>query len=214
MDLNANDSSEPFTPIKSEIDQSSGQNSGISQNRMSTSRNTNISITSQDQLIPSSSATPLTVHRTLSCASGESPSYLPVPFLSKIPTSRRDTILKALRKCIPRAAAQRRAVIKKNAEYARLCILDAFQGRLSNGLANNSKKSYWIYTIFCIQTSDLMFQAVVLASCLHTFSIFFEPANQCPASILFKLYQWLVVIIYAIDIALKMGYEGIKVIKY
>lgn len=82
---------------------------------------------------------------------------------------------------------------------------------MSNGLANNSKKSTWIYTIFCIQTSTWLLNAVVIASVLHTLSVFFEPSEQCMAHWLFRLYQWSVVVLYAADIALKMSYEGVKV---
>eukprot|EP01031_Cornospumella_fuschlensis_P028758 gene28758-34719_t len=123
--------------------------------------------------------------------------------------ARRSHILRVLKRSIPIVAKERRDLIRKNAEYSRLCILDAFQGRLSNGLANNSKKSKWIYTIFCIQTSDWMFNSIVIASTLHTISIFFEPENSCPNSILFKLFQLIIVLIYAVDVGLKMGYEGV-----
>jgi hypothetical protein len=131
--------------------------------------------------------------------------------LTSINPERREYILRILRKLIPLVARERRAIIKKNAQYARLCILDAFQGRLSNGLANNSKKSKLIYTIFCIQTSDLLFKAVVFASAIHTLSIFIEPTDTCLNSMLFKIYQSIVMLIYAVDIALKMGYEGPQV---
>lgn len=100
--------------------------------------------------------------------------------------------------------------------YCKLCILDAFQGRLSNGLANNSKKSWWIYTIFCIQTSEVLFKCVMGACVFHTVSIFFEPENACADSAIYTALQVLVILIYTFDIALKMSYEGIEVrfIKY
>lgn len=95
--------------------------------------------------------------------------------------------------------------------YCKLCILDAFQGRLSNGLANNSKKSWWIYTIFCIQTSEVLFKCVMGACVFHTVSIFFEPENACADSAIYTALQVLVILIYTFDIALKMSYEGIEV---
>lgn len=141
----------------------------------------------------------------------ESIEVQPVVQTRKMNPQRRTEIFKVLRRSIKQIARERKAALVKNADYAMLCVLDAFQGRLSNGLANNSKKSKWIYTIFCIQTSNYMFKSVVIASVLHTFSIFFEPANACTNSILFKLFQWTVLLIYAVDIGLKMGYEGVHV---
>jgi hypothetical protein len=91
-----------------------------------------------------------------------------------------------------------------------LCILDAFQGRLSNGLANNSKKSWWIYTIFRIQTSEILFRCVIGACVFHTVSLFFEPENSCSNSAAYTALQVLVLCIYAFDIGLKMSYEGLE----
>lgn len=118
-----------------------------------------------------------------------------------------------VRQNIPRFAKERRDLFAKNAEFCKLCILDAFQGRLSNGLANNSKKSWWIYTIFCIQTSDWLFKCVMGACVFHTISLFFEPANSCVNSPIYTALQVLVLLIYLFDIALKMSYEGIQVWK-
>ncbi len=126
-------------------------------------------------------------------------------------TAARKRVMEKLRKYIPELAKERRAVFAKNAEYCRLCILDAFQGRLSNGLANNSKKSWWIYTIFRVQTSEMLFRAVMGACVFHTFSIFFEPENACTNSVIYTGLQMLVLAIYVFDISLKMSYEGIEV---
>jgi hypothetical protein len=112
---------------------------------------------------------------------------------------------------VPQFAKERRELFARNAAYCRLCILDAFQGRLSNGLANNSKKSWWIYTIFCVQTSELLFQCVMGACTFHTISIFFEPENACANSAIYTFLQVLVLLVYSFDIALKMSYEGIEV---
>jgi hypothetical protein len=134
-----------------------------------------------------------------------------VRFERKVSTKRRNEIFRALRRSVRIIAKEKRDAMQKQAAYAKLCVLDAFQGRLSNGLANNSKKAAWIYNVFCIQTSSWMFKSVVIASVLHTFSIFLEPANSCPNSILFKLMQYIIMIIYATDISLKMSYEGVHV---
>ena len=77
---------------------------------------------------------------------------------------RRATILQLLRRSIPIAASRRREEIKKNARYCKLCIIDAFNGRLSNGLANNSpefnpNKSRWEYNLFCLNTSEYVYNA-------------------------------------------------------
>jgi hypothetical protein len=124
---------------------------------------------------------------------------------------RRKHILGLMHVAITTAAQQQREIIAKDAHFCRLCILDAFQGRLSNGLANNSKKSWWIYTIFSIQTSDWLFNAVIGACVFHTLSVFAEPTNQCSASLVYFLLQILILAIYTFDISLKMGYEGLKV---
>ena len=124
---------------------------------------------------------------------------------------RRAQIWKVLKKAIRDIAKQKRERIVKDAKYAKLCILDAFQGRLKNGLASNSKKSWWIYTIFSIQTSSLLLKLVIYACAFHTFSIFFEPENSCSASTFYYLLQLAVILIYSFDIALKMSYEGLKV---
>ncbi len=144
----------------------------------------------------------------------EDEEHTPSPILTRIPSidaERRARVIAAFKRAVPKLAEERRLQIRKMAEYAKLCILDAFQGRLNNGLATNSKQSWWIYNIFCIQTSDWMYNTVVCASVLHTFSVFFEPENACPNSILFKVFQHAVMVIYACDIAMKMSYEGWKV---
>lgn len=124
---------------------------------------------------------------------------------------RRLEILTNMRKAIPGFAKARREIIAKNCVFARLCILDAFQGRLSNGLATNSKKSKLMYTVFQVQTSEVLFKSVLMACCLHTLGIFFEPENACSSSVFVKMFQIGVVLIYLLDISLKMSYEGIEV---
>lgn len=124
---------------------------------------------------------------------------------------RRAFVLANMRKAIPGFAAQYKARVVKNCTYARLCILDAFQGRLSNGLATNSKKSTLIYTIFCIQTSELLFKCVLSACALHTLAIFIEPENACSNFFFMKVFQMAVICIYLFDIGLKMSYEGLEV---
>lgn len=131
--------------------------------------------------------------------------------LAGMTPERREHVLRVLRKSIPIYAAAKRRMIDENAQYAKLCIQDAFAGRLNNGLATNSKKSKMIYNLFRIQTSEWLKNSVIFASTLHTFLIFFEPQNSCSASWLYYILQWLILFVYAFDITLKMTYEGPKV---
>lgn len=57
------------------------------------------------------------------------PTHASPRLLNGINPTRREYIIRILRKSIPLVAKARREVIKKNAAYARLCILDAFQGK-------------------------------------------------------------------------------------
>jgi hypothetical protein len=131
---------------------------------------------------------------------------------SKLTPERRQEVIRVLRNSIPIYAEKRRQQIAENAALARLWILDAFAGRYKNGLARNStKEDQWIYWAFQIQTSEYLFRAVVLSSFLHTMSIFFEPAHQCSNNILLHYSQYIYVLIYGIDMGLKMYYEGRQV---
>jgi hypothetical protein len=139
--------------------------------------------------------------------SNNSPSLVGIRVLS---VERKEQVVKSLKRAVLTLANDRRRKITANAAYARLCIIDAFQGRLSNGLANNSKKPWWIYNLFCIQTSDTMYNAVVLLSFLHSLSILFEPDNACPNSVCFTVLHYMVILVYSIDVAMKMSYEGVR----
>lgn len=130
--------------------------------------------------------------------------------LAGMTPERREHVLRVLRKSIPIYAAAKRRMIDENAQYAKLCIQDAFAGRLNNGLATNSKKSKMIYNLFRIQTSEWLKNSVIFASTVHTFLIFFEPPNSCSASWLYYILQWVILFVYAFDITLKMTYEGPK----
>lgn len=116
-----------------------------------------------------------------------------------------------MKQIIPSIAKDNYDRIERNAAYARLCILDAFAGRLKNGLASNSKRGWLIYTIFSIQTSTWLFRTVMCACVFHTFSIFFEPEHACSSSMIYYLLQLVVLLVYSFDIGLKMYYEGLKV---
>lgn len=133
------------------------------------------------------------------------------PKKSCMSEERKAEVFLKLKTAIPVYAKMRRDVIAANCANARLCILDAFAGRLSNGLATNSKKSKWIYTIFCIQTSEILLYTVLTACALNTLGLFIEPENACSNSSIYKAFQIGIMVIYCFDIALKMGYEGVHV---
>jgi hypothetical protein len=124
---------------------------------------------------------------------------------------RRYRARQTFRRVINAVYNERKKVMDENADLAVLCILDAFQGRLSNGLENNKKKSAWIYNIFCIQTSSTLFQLVLFVCVIHSFFVFFDWDSQCSILPFMKLFHVCVNLIYAFDIALKIGYEGIEV---
>ena len=126
---------------------------------------------------------------------------------------KRNIIRVAFLDAVKSAAQERRKLHQSNASFAALCIIDAFQGRLSNGLANNSKKSEFIYRIFCIQTSRILLTSVLYASLIHTVSVFVfnNAGDTCVNSALYTVLQWCVMLLYAFDVGLKMYYEGLHV---
>ena len=121
---------------------------------------------------------------------------------------RRREILTLLRKHLPALIKERSLKIDENAKYAKLCVLDAFQGRLSNGLATNSKKSKLMFTIFSFQTSESFMNTVVISSFLHTISVFMEPVKGCSSSNFMFMFHVVVALIHFADLILKMSYEG------
>jgi hypothetical protein len=126
--------------------------------------------------------------------------------------ARKTHILNTMRLSLPGIVRKRRDEIDKCGKYGALCVLDAFQGRLSNGLANNSKKDYMTFLMFSIQTSDWFLNLVVMTSIVHTVMIFFEPVGaECsPYSGWLTLVHWLVFVIQLVDVLMKMHYEGIS----
>lgn len=131
-----------------------------------------------------------------------------VPSVRNMTLERNREIKYMFRKHLPTLIKKRADQIEKNAKYAHLCVLDAFQGRLGNGLATNSKKSPFIYKIFYIQTHEYLLNTVVISCALHTLSVFFEPDKGCSASYLMYLFHLIVSLIHITDCALKMYYEG------
>ena len=109
---------------------------------------------------------------------------------------------------IPEFIAADRKEKLKNAQYCRLCILDAFAGRLSSGLASNLKKGKVMFTIFSIQTSEFILNSIILCSMLHSMSIFIEPIDASQTSIPIRVLHIFSVLLYIVDVLLKMAYQG------
>ena len=125
---------------------------------------------------------------------------------------RREYIINVLRKNLPKIVLERRKQIDRDAKYAALCVLDAFQGRLSNGLARNYNRDPMTFAIFSLQTSDWFLRFVVTSSIVHTLMIFFEPlGNECsPVTPFVKTLHWAVFLVQLIDVLMKMYYEGVR----
>lgn len=132
----------------------------------------------------------------------------------RIPARRRQRIILLLWAYVREAARQRNVAIKEAARSAAYCIEDAFLGHLSNGLASNSKKSETMLTIFRFQTSSSFRTVILLASCVHSVCVFYEGSGATtgtlpPAAAL--AINVLVLLLYAVDVGLKMAYEGVNV---
>lgn len=121
-----------------------------------------------------------------------------------------------LRKHLPRLIKVRSEQIAKDANYAKLCIQDAFAGRLKNGLATNFKKDKRVFKmfpitmfqIFSFQTNEILLKTVVWSSILHSILVFFEPSpDSYWAGPLFYVHL-VISLIHVMDVLLKMAYEG------
>jgi hypothetical protein len=125
-----------------------------------------------------------------------------------ISSQRRIEISRILRDYCVKVAADRRDAIKKAAVMAAYCIEDSFQGRLSNGLASNSKKSSFMLSIFRLQTSEWLLNLILLASGFHTVCVFYESSGTLPGWV-WSLNTLIVVFVYSCDVGMKMTYQGV-----
>ena len=146
-------------------------------------------------------------------------------FSSVMTPERRAYIIQLLAKKISKLVHKRRQDVEKNGAFASLCVRDAFEGRLGNGLATNSSKSPFIFAIYSLQTSHKWMNLVILSSAFHTLLTFMEPScfigvctessmlNQdwyyTIGSYIFYLH-YLVWIIHASDAAMKVFYQGVR----
>mmetsp|Transcript_30353 Transcript_30353/g.40054 ORF Transcript_30353/g.40054 Transcript_30353/m.40054 type:complete len:1422 (-) Transcript_30353:382-4647(-) len=93
---------------------------------------------------------------------------------------------------------------KANAVLASYYILDSWDGRLSNGLGVNSKRSPLIFGVFKLQTSEKW-------KFLNIFAIFSHSLVPLSGISFFTaIISLLCILVYLADIALKMMYMGLK----
>lgn len=131
-----------------------------------------------------------------------------IPAAPLITAERRLAIAHSLHAYCLKITAERRIAVKEAATMAGYCIEDAFQGRLSNGLASNSKKSAEMLAIFRIQTSEWLLNLILFCSVFHTVCVFYESSDVVPAWV-WSLNTLFVVSVYSLDVGLKMAYQGV-----
>lgn len=132
------------------------------------------------------------------------------PTSSEVIQRKNSTILSQLtspRRSTPIGKEASPEELDKITAFGSLCVLDAFQGRLSSGLATNSKKSKLIYNVFCLQTSEMFLNVVVYSSILHTLMTFFE--HNANASLV-QFVQIAIFLVQFSDFAMKIFYQGHK----
>jgi len=128
----------------------------------------------------------------------------------KMTAKRRQRIMFLLWIYVKLEASRRNAEVKTAAKYAAYCVQDAFDGHLSNGLASNSKKSATMLAIFRFQTSPVIYCLIMFMSCAHSVAVFYEGTSYLPG-VLGLVLTIVALLIYSIDVGLKMSYEGVKV---
>lgn len=129
-------------------------------------------------------------------------------------------ILGLFKKKACKLVLDRRKELEDNGAFAALCVRDAFEGRLGNGLATNSSKSPFIFAVYSLQTNDKWMNLVILSSAFHTMLTYMEPgcsANTCEGGsdngaakpVIFYLH-YMVWLIHALDAGMKMVYQGVR----
>mmetsp|Transcript_6435 Transcript_6435/g.12358 ORF Transcript_6435/g.12358 Transcript_6435/m.12358 type:complete len:1014 (-) Transcript_6435:1303-4344(-) len=144
---------------------------------------------------------------------------------STMTRERHDYIIKLFTTNASKLIKQRRAEIDKNGAFAALCVRDAFEGRLGNGLATNSTKSAFIFGIYSLQTNEHWMNLVILSSAFHSILTFMEPGygvdtcsdadwnDQSYWDIIgpFLVYlHYLIWFIHALDAGMKVFYQGVR----
>lgn len=118
-------------------------------------------------------------------------------------------IIILLVKQVPILIEQSRVEITTNSQYCKLCVADAFEGRLSSGLAANKTRGKFIFTIFQIQTSEILLNLILFCSMAHSLSVFMEPIPASETLFGTRLLHVFCILVYILDILLKIGYQGI-----
>ena len=146
-------------------------------------------------------------------------------YTTSITSERYDYIVQLFREKACDLIQQRKYEMEKNGKYASLCVIDAFEGRLSNGLATNFSKSRFIFAIYQLQTSFDWMNIVILSSAFHSILIFLEPNigyETCEDTIVLNqnyynmiapyifYLHYIVWIIHGLDSGMKIFYQGVK----
>lgn len=149
---------------------------------------------------------PLLQRRKLSVRIRTGPVY-------SIPAQRRTHIMNLLSRSISKLTLERKKTIDESTDRALLWILDAFDGRIKNGLAENSLRSEWIYNVYRIQSSVWLRNAIIALSVTHTIAVFMESAGNSGEFFLTGtfLLNTLTLLVYFADMVMKMTYEGMSV---
>jgi hypothetical protein len=140
-------------------------------------------------------------------------------------TERHDYITKLFAAKACKIMYDRRSEIEANGAFAALCVRDAFEGRLGNGLATNSTKSPFIFGVYSLQTDNNWMNLVILSSAFHTLLTYMEPGmmmdtcsdtdwiDQSYTEIIgpyLVYFHYLVWLIHATDAGMKVFYQGVK----
>lgn len=121
---------------------------------------------------------------------------------------------------------KRRVEMEKNGAYASLCVRDAYEGRLGNGLATNYGKAPFIFAVYQLQTDNNWMNLVILSSAFHTLLTYIEPGcvlNVCSENAIMGsgsyyssiksylfYFHYLVWLIHAFDCGMKVFYQGVR----
>ena len=127
-----------------------------------------------------------------------------------VSSERKKKIIRLMIEAVPNLVQQKQRERLKAAKYGALCVYDALAGRLSSGLASNSKKSKLEFTLFSIQTSEVLLNLILFCSIMHTLCTYIEPDPPSDSSLLIRAFHCFCVFLYVSDVLLKMSYQGVE----
>lgn len=120
---------------------------------------------------------------------------------------------------------KRRIEMETNGAMASLCARDAFEGRLSNGLATNWGRPPFIFSVYQLQTNHNWMNLVIISSAFHTLLTFLEPGCATDTCVeqsrmgpdyynmiapFLYYFHYLVWFIHAFDCGMKVFYQGVR----